>query len=336
MPFQTRAFIRSLLLALLVIVLALAAITRFSGIEFWETQPDVAALVAEAETVLEEARGKPSGDRNSVDYLAIRLSLETLLDRARNLGGRMRISSPKSFEPVLELTAPVIRMSSEALALPDAMTSEEGMRLRKQKAEACLLRARAIWMQILSDREPVMVHHGQEEGGEEIAALLRVIDDGLAAEADNIDLRRIRAAVNNLSGRFADAVDDLQAILAVYPAESGNWNILGVLLTQLKRYDAADEALLQARRLVLARAAADKVKPGAEYATIVYNLARLHEGLTRQFARDNRLTPSADNQRLYVKHLAAARLYFTEFLELEPRKSTAAEMARRFLDELPE
>lgn len=339
MTFNTAKFLRSLFVVLLLGILIMAGVHRFTDWGKSTAVENPADLVVQAREALEAVKRRQPGDRRPASYDAVMAPLDKLLSQANRLVYNVDFDPVGDYQKLYELTNPVIEIATDAHRQAQTETGPlaKEFRFNQQKAEAIQYLVSGMY-----DR--MVTRHRQTssafDGGEpypasETTAILSLLDTGLDANPDSAVLYYQRGVLEKDTGLFAAAARDIERSLEIDPENVEALNTLHLVHVNLKQFDKAEEALEKARALITSKAKADGVKPGEEYTTIVFNLARFHEGLAAFYARENRMTPTAESNRLATRHSAEARKYFLEFLEREPPESEDARLARRLIEGLP-
>ncbi len=341
MSFDVGKFFRMFAIVLLVGILAIAAMERFSDWSFFgseETQAP-ASLVAQAQEALEAVRNRTPSDRRPALFDSVLTPLDKLLSQAKDLVGNLEYDPIRDYQKLYDLTDPVIKIADEANQVASNQTGfwSRDYRFNEQKAEACQYLASGMWSRAQAKQagSPSQRDESSRMPESEINAVLRIINMGLEANPENATLWYMRGIVNRANGLFAAAARDLEKALELNPHNADAMNVLGLVSINLKQFDKAEEYLEKAREEPLSQAKKTNMQLGEEYTTTLFNLARFHEGLAAYYARENRMSPSPENQRLLSKHAAEARKYFAEFLQREPPDTQDARTARRLMDGLP-
>lgn len=324
MRFSLSGFIKGLAIILLVGFLAVALLRSMGYLQSDPPADDPQTLVRQATDNLEAVRRRQPGDRRPASYDSVMAPLDKLLQATKKVLESETYSPVNDFEKIRSLTLPVIDIATLADRQAKSETGflAKEYRFNAQKGEACQYLANAMWERI-NRRLPGrgLFEEGNQYPPAEMAELRRILDTGIEAAPDNRDLRYIRGVVNRAEGLFAPAARDLERTVDIDHEYAAAWNTLGLVRISLKEFDKAEEALERARTLTLDFAQKLKTPPGPEYTAIIYNLAMFHEGLATYYARENRITPTVESQRLLGKHTADARRYLEEFLKLEPADS---------------
>lgn len=339
MTFNTAKFMRALFLTLLVGLLAWGAADRFLGWGQSGGENDPAVLAQQARDALEAVKRRTPGDRRPASYDAVLAPLDRLLILARDMLQSIDYDPVNDYPKLSAIAEPVVAIATDANAQARTETGPlaKEFRFNSQKAEACQYLASGMWSRLEArqassgrgfDNQP-----SYPEG--EVHAVMTLIGDGLDADPLNKQLWYMRGVVNRANGLFAAAARDLERSVEIDPNNGAAWNVLGLVNISLRQFDKAEESLERGKNVLLDQAKADNVKPGAEYTTALFNLARFHEGLAAFYARENRIDPSPENQRMAARHGTEARKYFQEFLDREPQDSQDAALARRLIDSLP-
>lgn len=340
MAFNTGKFMRTLFVVVLAGILVLAGVDRFTNFGKSDAVADPADLVRQAREALDAVRRRQPGDRRPASYDAVLAPLDRLLAQARNLVRDVGYDPIADYQKVFDITDPVINIAGEAhqQALTETGPLAKEFRFNQQKGEASQYLASAMYSRMTArlERSTLPGEQSPRLPEADVAAITRVLNTGLEADSDNPTLYYMRGIIQRDNGIFAAAARDIEKSLEIDSENADAWNVLGLIRINLKEFDKAEEALEKARSLILSQAEANKSNPGEEYTTTIYNLARFHEGLAAFYARENRMSPSAENQRLANRHGGEARKYFREFLDREPPDSPDAKLARRLLDGLPE
>lgn len=339
MSFTWSKFIRTLGLTLMIGLVA-AALFRLIGV-FGDPPPDPddpAELVRVATENLDAVRGRKASDRRPASYDSILAPLDKLLVKARELLQSESYDPANDYEKLRALTLPVIDIATKA---DSQARNETGMltkeyRFNPQKAEACQYLASALWDRInrTLPSQSGFFNEGTPYPPGDMLELRRILDMGIQADPENGDLFYARGILNRAEGLFGPAARDLLQAASTRNAFPGAWNTLGLVRINLKEFDKAEEAFERARAMALEEANNLKQEPGPEYVAIVYNLAMFHENLAAHYARENRITPTVENQRLLAKHNTEARRYLQEFLQREPADSPDAKAAMAKLQSL--
>lgn len=339
MSFDVAKFLRMLFLVLLVGLLVLGAAYTFLDFGKPRQETDPITLAEQARDALEAVKIRQSTDRRPASYDSIMTPLDRMLALARQLTQDINYDSVNDYDNIRQLTEPVISIATEAQKQSETETGPlaKEYRFNQQKAEACQYLASAMWSRMEAQRS--MNARGMFDAPQlypegEIAAVLGVINQGLDADPTNKELWYMRGIVNRANGLFAAAAKDLERSVEIDPGNAGAWNVLGLVNISLRQFDRAEESLERSKSIILARERIDGVRPGAEYTSIIFNLARFHEGLAAFYNRENRIDPSPENQRLAGRHRGEARKYFEEFLMREAPDSPDAATARRLMDGL--
>ncbi|MDR3210605.1 MAG: tetratricopeptide repeat protein [Planctomycetota bacterium] len=339
MSFRWNRFFRSLGLTL-AIGLLVWGVMRFSGGLGEADQVEPAILVEATQKAITAVRARQPGDRRPASYDAILAPLDQLLEQAKNLLESLEYNPVGSYPELFNLTDPVIRLATEAnqMAANETGPLAKEFRFQQQKAEACRYLATGMWNRLQANQS------SQTSGAyasdtptlapAEVAAVLRVVNEGLAANLDNDHLYYLRAVVHRSNGSFPAAANDLRKALEINPENAEAWNVLGLVEIGLKDFDQAEADLEKAKAILLAEAKDSESQPGSAYISTLFNLARFHEGLSANYAREDRLNPTPENTALLNRHQAAARAYLKEFLEREPANSPDAKLAERLLSNL--
>ncbi len=326
-------FIRALAITFGVGIVAVAVLMFFGIIGGGPDPDDPEELARTATESLEAVRRRTPGDRRPASFDSVLLPLDKLLSQSGALLESETFDPVNDYEKLRSLTLPVIHIATQA----DAFAREEtGMwtkdyRFNSQKAEACQYLANGLWERInrqAPSREDLFEADSPERPLSDMTELRRILDMGVQADPENAELLYQRGVLNRAEGLFAPAAKDLEQAIAVKADFPGAWNTLGLTRIALKEFDKAEEAFERARSLMLEQAEKLGRDPGTEYSAILYNLAMFHENLAVYYARENRMAPTVEYQRLLSKHTADARKYLEEFLQKEPPDSPDAESAR--------
>ncbi|MDR0362564.1 MAG: tetratricopeptide repeat protein [Planctomycetota bacterium] len=339
MKFTTAKFIGSLFITLLVGLLMLAGVYRHFGLGGQRLESDPTALAAQAKEALDAVRNRRPGERRPASYDAVLQPLDRLLQLSRELIHSVDYDPMADFDKLFATAMPAFTIAGEANAQAQTETGPlaKDFRFNAQRAEAAQYLAAALWSRTTANHASAEGFGGGDEPypPAEIEWTLSTINAGLEADPENRSLWYLRGAVNRAAGLFAAAARDLERSLELDPGNPEAENALGLVYIDLKQLDKAEEHIEKARAAALQIASANGTAPGADYTTIIFNLARFHEGLAAFYARENRLAPSAENARLTQKHSDEARKHLGEFLSREPAGSPDAALARRLLDGLP-
>lgn len=342
MRFSLPGFLKGLVITLLVGVLVIAVLRSFGIVDPFSFGGDADGpeqLVRQATESLEAVRRRQPGERRPASYDSVMAPLDKLLQQAKAVLEGETYNPVNDYEKIRSLTLPVIDIATRADAQARTETGPlaKEFRFNAQRGEASQYLANAMWERINRQLPPrsAFLNEGTPYPPAEMDALRRVLDDGIAVAPDNRDLLYIRGVVNRAEGLFAQAAADLERAVAVDHEYAAAWSTLGLVRISLREFDGAEEALEQARALSKRRAELYNQQPGAEYVSIIYNLATFHEGLASYYNRENRVAPSVESQRLMSKHAGDARRYLEEFLRLEPSGSEDARAASAKLQTLP-
>ncbi len=339
MSFDMAKFLRMLFLVFVVGLLVLGGAYTFLDFGKPQLETDPVTLAEQARAALEAVKVRQPTDRRPASYDSIMTPLDRMLALARQSTQDINYDPVNDFEKIRQLTDPVIAIATEAQTQAETETGPlaKEYRFSQQKAEACQYLASAMWSRMEAKRSlnaRSMFDDPDLYPEAEISAVLAVINQGLDADPTNKELWYMRGIVNRANGLFAAAVKDLERSVEIDPNNAGAWNVLGLVNISLRQFDKAEDSLERSKNILLARERADGIKPGAEYTSVIFNLARFHEGLAAFYNRENRIDPSPENQRLAGRHMGEARKYFEEFLTREPPDSQDAATARRLMDGL--
>lgn len=333
MRFSASRFVVTFIVTIIVALVALAALRAFGVLVGAGPAPeDPADLVKTANQNLEAVRRRQPGDRRPASYDSVLAPLDKLLKAARETMQNPDFNPVNDFEKVRAIAAPVIDIAGRADQLSKNETGylTKTYRFNDQKAEASQYLAAAMWerMQARAPAQQGFFAEASPYPPAEMAEMKRVIDNGLSANPDNRDLYYMRAVASRAEGLFAAAARDLEKTVELDPQFAEGWNTLGLVRISLKEFDKAEEALERAKTLALDFAKMSNSEPGAEYVSIVYNLATFHDGLASYYLREHRINPTVESERLSSRHAGEARRYFEEFLAKEPAGSPDAQSAR--------
>ncbi len=332
-------FIRALAITFGIGIVAVCAL-RFFGIIGGGPDPDdPAELVRAATESLEAIRNRKSTDRRPASFDSALVPLDKLLAQSRDLIQSDAYDPVRDYDKLRSIASPVVAIAEQADAIA---RNETGMwtkdyRFNSQKAEACQYLANALWERInrqLPPRDEFMSDGGTPYPPSEMAELRRLLDTGIQADPENAELFYSRGILNRAEGLFAPAAKDLDQAVSLKNDFPGAWNTLGLTRIALKEFDKAEEALERARAQALEESEELHMETGPEYAAILYNLGMFHENLATYYARENRMAPTVEYQRLLARHADGARKYLGEFLQKEPAGSPDAELARTRLRSL--
>lgn len=341
MSFSSGKFFTTLILTVVIGFFAVAGLRAIGVIGSGRSTPtdDPTHLIQQAMDGLEAVRQRKPGERRPAGFDAILAPLDALLKHCRTLIASESFDPLNDYSKVRALALPIIDIATKAdthaRAETGFMTKE--YRFNAQKAEACQYLASTLWERI-SLQLPEQTSYFSESPrypASDMAELKRILDLGIQSDPENGDLYYTRGIVHRAEGLFAAAARDLQRAVTINPDMAGAWSTLGLVRINLKEFDAAEQALEHARAVSLQQAQELNFDdPGPEYTAILYNLATFHEGLASHYIRDNRVTPTVENQHLAQRHAAEARRYFQEFLTREPSDSPDALSARAKLQNL--
>lgn len=339
MKFTTPKFLVSLGITLIVGILAVAGLRALGVIGTAVDPDDPAVLVKQATQALEAVRQRQPGERRPASYDMVLAPLDKLVQQTRSLLESDEYDPVTSYEKLRSLALPIIDLATQADAQARSETGflAKEYRFNAQKGEACQYLANAMWERINRRLPPPTgyFNEGVQYPPHEMEELRRVMDMGIAASPQNADLFYIRGVVNRAEGLFGPAARDLERAVEIDGEYVGAWNVLGLVCIALKEFDKAEDALERARALSLSIAERMKTPPNEEYTAILYNLATFHEGLASFYARENRIAPTVESQRLLQRHAGEARRYFEEFLQREPSGSADAKAVQSKLQALP-
>lgn len=341
MSFSLPKFLKTLMITLFigfVIVAGLRAV-GIMGRSTPSASDDPSQLVQKALDGLEALRQRKPGERRPASFDAVLAPLDALLKKCRTLMESETFDPIRDYQKIRSLALPVIDIATKAdnHAKTEIGFMTKEYRFNAQRAEACQYLASTLWERI-SLQAPEQSGYFSESSPpsvSDMAELKRLLDLGTQSDPENADLFYLRGIVHRADGLFAAAERDLQKTVTINPDMAGAWNTLGLVRINLKNFDAAEQALERARAVSL-RLAEDLNldDPGPEYTAILYNLATFHEGLAVHYTRDNRITPTIENQHLAQRHTTEARRYFQEFLTREHPNSPDAISARVKLQNL--
>ena len=339
MKFTVPRFITALAVTLILGILIVSGLRNMGFIQSAAKPDDPEVLVKEATAALEAVRNRQPGDRRPASYDSVLAPLDKLLTQTKTLLESEGYDPVADFEKLRSLTLPIIDIATQADAQARTETAflTKEYRFNAQKGEACQYLANAMWERILR-RLPQQKGYFNESASyppHEMEEVRRILDAGIAASQQNADLFYIRGVVNRAEGLFAPAARDLESAVAIDNEFAAAWNVLGLVRINLKEFDKAEEALERSRVLELEIAERTKSEPGAEYISVLYNLASFHEGLAAFYGREYRMTPTVESQRLMQRHASEARRYYEEFLRHEPATSADATLAHAKLQALP-
>lgn len=339
MHFTSSGFAKGALISVLVVAVAFGLLKSLGYTGSGRDPDDPAVLAQEARGNLEKVRQRKPSDRRPASYDSVMTPLDKLLRQARDQIESDTYDPVADFEKIRSFTVPVIDIAAEAAVQAQKETGPlaKEFRFNDQKGEASQYLANAMWERINArlPRQSTAMDEPPAYPAGEMAELRRVLDAGIEAAQDNRSLFYIRAVVSRAEGLFAAAARDLERAVAIDPGFSAAWNVLGLVRISLKEFDQAEEALERARQLALEEARRFNGEPGAEYTSIIYNLASFHENLAAYYNRENRVHPTVESRRLLDKHTAEARKYLEEFLAREPSGSPDARAAVSRLNALP-
>ena len=337
MPFSSR-FLRALFVTLFLGIPILAGVYRFLGAGGFAPPPDPAALARQAELAFDAVKRRRPDDRRPASYDAVLAPLDGLLELARNTVHSPDYDPVNDYDKVAAAANPVVTIAAAAHDQAQTETGplKKAYRFNAQKAEACMYIASAMWSRMTArgaggERRMDAASYPEAE----MNAVRQTLDAGIEADPGNRRLWYMRGAVNRAGGMFAAAAKDLEQALALDADDAEAWNALGLVYIDLKQFDRAEETLERAKAVAVQAAEAAGTKPGEAYTTIIFNLARYHEGLAAFYARENRLGPSPENLRLRQSHSARARAYLEEFIGREDPDSPDSRLAGRLLEGLP-
>lgn len=341
MSFSMPKFLKALFITLFIGFVAVAGLRAVGiiGPKKLGASDDPAVLVQKANAGLEAVRLRKPGQRRPASFDAILAPLDVLLKQCRTLLESESFDPVREYAQVRALALPVIDIATKAdiQAKTETGFMTKEYRFNSQKAEACQYLASTLWERInlqLPDQNGYF-SDGPKYPASELLEVKRILDQGIAADPENSDLLYTRGIVHRAEGLFAAAARDLQQAVTLTPDMAGAWSTLGLVQINLKTFDAAEQSLERARAVSLKHAEEFNFDdPGPEYTAILYNLATFHEGLASHYIRENRITPTVENQRLSQRHSIEARRYFQEFLTREPPSTPDAVSARSKLQSL--
>ncbi|MDR1745450.1 MAG: hypothetical protein LBS30_06830 [Planctomycetota bacterium] len=332
-PSRISSFIRALAITFGIGIVAVGALRFFGVIGDSRNPNDPAELIRQATESLEAVRLRTPADRRPASFDSVLTPLDNILAQSRDLLRSDAYDPVNDYEKLRELTIPVIHIATQADSLARAETGmwTKEYRFNSQKAEACQYLANALWERInrqAPSQDGFFAADAPAYPLADMVELRRILDTGVQADPENTELLYARGILNRAEGLFAPAAKDFDQALSIRNEFPGAWNTLGLTRIALKEFDKAEEAFERAREQVLGQAEKLGQDPGTEYSAILYNLAMFHENLAAYYARENRMAPTVEYQRLLARHADGARRYLEEFLQHEPAESPDAEIAR--------
>lgn len=338
MKFSGRRFLTAFVVAVVVALTALAAFRALGVLGGGRSPSDPEELARIADENLDAVRRRQPGERRPASYDSVLRPLDDLLRQIRDIMQNPEYDPEADFEKVRSRAVPVIDIAARAdqQARNETGFLTKNYRFNEQRAEASRFLAAAMWERLQARRssQSGFLAESRPFSPSELIGIRRIIEDGLSANPENRDLLYMRGVIYREEGLFAAAARDLEKAVELDPSFASGWNTLALVRISLKEFDKAEEAYERAKALALEHARVNNREPGPEYVSILYNLAMFHDGLASFYARENRVSPTVENQRLAVRHTDAARRYFQEFLAREPAGSPDAQLARSRLSAL--
>lgn len=340
MRFSSSGLIKGAVIALFVGILAYGGLRALGHNLVRPSVDDPVQLAREAAENLEKVRKRQPGERRPASYDSVMAPLDKLLRQTKDLIESPEFDPLRDFDKVRSYTSPVIDIATQAAAQARTETGPlvKEYRFNDQKGEACQYLANAMWERMLA-RMPRETNGFADESPSfpvgDMNELKRVLETGLAATQENRALFYIRGVVYRAEGLFPQAARDLERAVTIDPEFAAAWNVLGLVRISLKEFPMAEEALERAKALTLDEAKRLNAEPGAEYISVIYNLATFHDNLAAYYTRENRINPTMESQRLSARHATEARKYYGEFLAREPAGSPDAKTALTRMNSLP-
>jgi tetratricopeptide (TPR) repeat protein len=266
-------------------------------------------LVKRAETALAAVRGRDlKAKLRHAKYDEILRPLDDMLRIARKIQSSDSYDPLDDYDRIAAYCEPVIRIAVEAdeHSVSESSALSRRYRFMEQKGEACQYLATALWnrFEAVHDRAGNVSfdRNGFVPSGDESEKLYSLVDDGLAADPANRELRYLRGILNRANGLFAAAEKDLKKAIELDPEFGAAWNVLGLVMIRLHDFDQSEKAFARAVEILARQAKRAGVSPGAEYATALLNLARVHGALLAHYERLERIEPSVKSRAEALRH----------------------------------
>lgn len=335
MRFSGFGLIKGIVISLVICLAIYGGMRAFGYVDV----DDPAALSRQAYEALDAVRKRQPSDRRPASYDDILRTLDQMLHIARGIVEGENFNPNTDYEKLRSYAVPVIEIAglADAQARTETGFLTKEYRFNDQRGEAIQYLASAMWERI-NARRPIArspLDTAPPLPAGEMNELRRLLDSGLEVAPQNRELWYIRGVINRAEGLFAPAARDLERAVEIDSNYATAWNTLGLVRISLREFDEAERALERAKVLALDEAARMNTLSGAEYVSIIYNLAMFHEGLASFYIRENRVSPTGETQRFMTRHVIEARKYLQEFISLEPSGSPDAAAALIKLNALP-
>ncbi|MDR1534604.1 MAG: hypothetical protein LBU64_05830 [Planctomycetota bacterium] len=297
-----------LVLAVLFSVVAFGALYRHF-LRPGERRESAGELAGRAERALEDVRRRDlKATLRPARYDSVLAPLDEMLRLARRIGDAESYDPVADYPRIAAYCEPVMRIALEAHRQARRETSflRRNFRFMRQRGDACQYLAAGLWNRLdaLSRRSPGsrFAEGGFQPSPADSEALFAVIDAGLEADSENKQLWYMRGTLNRANGVFAGAERDLRKALDLDADYAAAWNVLGLVMINLREFKRAEEAFAAAAEKSSRGAEAAGVPPGPEHTAALFNLARLHEGLLSHYSRLEPTDPDPENKREMSRH----------------------------------